>query len=251
MVRRVAVLSDVHGNLPALEAVLADIESGGGADEYVMLGDFAAMGAWPAESIAHLRAVPNLSAVRGNTDRHLAMGDRPELRGATAEARERERTTLDAIFGWAIERLSDADVAYLRGLPFQQPFQLGATPALAVHASPRTDEEPVVPATPDAELAQMLAGVAARIVFLGHTHVQFDRTEPATGIRVINPGSVGAPFDGDPRAAYAIVETEADAEPRIELRRVPYDIDAAVAGLRDRGFPAVEFVEARLRQARP
>src|SRR6185503_16849107 len=150
-----ALLYDIHGNLPALEAVLEDA---GDADEFLLGGDYATAGAWPRETVERLRELDNATWIRGNADR------------------------------WLVDR-HDA------------------------------------PAPLDTEL---LEGVRAKRVVFGHTHVQFQRTD-AGGIELLNPGSVGMPWDGDHRAAYAVIDGD-----RVEPRRVEYDWEAAVVAVRER-----------------
>src|SRR3954447_24586578 len=105
VVTRLAVLSDVHGNWPALVAVLADLAAQGGADQHVMLGDYAAMGAWPGECVARLRGLPNTRHIKGNTDRYLFADLRSPLTDLTPEAREAADRQREAVFGWSRDRV--------------------------------------------------------------------------------------------------------------------------------------------------
>jgi len=206
----IAVLYDVHGNLAALDAVIADARAAG-AEQWVLGGDYALFGAWPAETLARLRELEPAVQVRGNVDRWTgdpagAPGD-AELQGAIADCRA---------------ALGDELAAGLAALPFEAEI----AGARIVHASPVSDVRGFSPEAAG-EDAELLAGVThARLVF-GHTHVQFRRTVGET--ELVNPGSVGVPLDGDPRAAYALV----DPDGGLELRRVGYDTAAAVAQLRE------------------
>jgi putative phosphoesterase len=207
-VRRVlALLYDIHGNLPALEAVLADA---GAVDELLLGGDYATGGAWPRETVARLKELDNATWIRGNADRWLAeRHDAPE--------------PMDGIAARTAEILGDELVAELAGLP--EVAETGGT--LYCHASPRSDMQSFgrEPGPLDAEL---LEGVAAARVVFGHTHVQFTREGP-NGIELLNPGSVGMPWDGDHRAAYAVIDGD-----RVDCRRVEYDWEASVAAVRER-----------------
>jgi putative phosphoesterase len=205
-----ALLYDVHGNLPALEAVLADAAEQG-AERFVLGGDYALFGAWPAETVARLRDL-EADWIRGNGERWVGdpeAGDAPDpVRGAIAACRE---------------ALGDDLAAELAALPFDHVHGN----ARFVHASPVSDMRSFAP-EPAAEDEELLAGVTARHLVFGHTHVPFRRE--SDGIDLVNPGSVGMPFDGDPRAAWALVHD--DGTP--EHRRVAYEHAASAAAVRDR-----------------
>ena len=207
-----AVLYDVHGNLPALEAVLADAERAG-ASRYLLGGDYALFGPWPAETVERLRALEPATWIRGNGERWTARpGEAPD----------------DAVVQGAIEasraELGGATVAELAGLAEQHAD--GAT--LYCHGSPVSDVRSFFPEPADDE-SELLEGVTAERLVFGHTHLQFRRRG---AIDLLNPGSVGMPFDGDPRAGYALVTPAGD----VELRRVAYDHTRSAAAVRDR-FP--------------
>jgi putative phosphoesterase len=201
-----AVLYDIHGNLPALEAVLADA---GDAGEFLLGGDYATAGAWPKETVERLRELEKATWIRGNADRWLA-----ERHDAPAPMEE--------IAARTAELLGDQLVTELVQLP--ERTEVGGT--LFCHASPRSDMQSFG-AEPGPLDRELLEGVdAARVVF-GHTHVQFQRE--SNGIELLNPGSVGMPWDDDHRAAYAVLDSG-----QVELRRVEYDWEGAVAAVRER-----------------
>ena len=207
-----ALLYDVHGNLPALEAVLADAR-GQGVDRFVLGGDYTLFGPWPAETLAALEALEDAAWIRGNGERWTASADQaPDddvVQGAIGACRR-------ALRPQAIKRLA--------GLP--PSVSLDGT--LYCHGSPCSDVRSFLPEPADDE-AELLDGVTERRVVFGHTHLPFARTA-GSGIELVNPGSVGMPFDHDPRAAYALVGDGA----RIEHRRVEYDHMAAAATVRER-----------------
>jgi diadenosine tetraphosphatase ApaH/serine/threonine PP2A family protein phosphatase len=201
-----ALLYDIHGNLPALEAVLADAE---GVDSFLLGGDYATAGAWPRETVERLKELPNATWIRGNADRWLV--DRSDAPDPLAGIAER-----------SAEALGEELVSELFGLP--ESTVIDGT--LYCHASPRSDMETFLPDPGDRD-AELLLGVEARRVVCGHIHVQFARVGPG-GIELVNPGSVGMPWDGDHRAAYAVIDGDG-----VERRRVAYDWQTSVAAVRD------------------
>lgn len=224
-----ALLYDVHGNLPALEAVLEDA-GGEGVARYLLGGDYALFGPWPAETIARLRELADAQWLRGN-------GERWTAQPAEAPANDVVQGAIAACRG----ALGEADVAALAALP--ELIQLGD--ALACHASPVSDVRSFLP-EPAEDEQELLAGVTAPRLIFGHTHLPFIRTT-GDGIELVNPGSVGMPFDGDPRAAYAIVRPDGG----IEHRRVRYDHAASAAAVRERfAGDWTRVVGARFAQAR-
>lgn len=225
-----AILYDIHGNRPALEAVLEDARSLG-ADRWLLGGDYAAFGAWPVECVEILRSLEEEATwIRGNWERWQveedALPDAEVIRGAWVAVRD---------------ALGPELVDELFALPASA--QIGDT--LFVHGSPGSDVESFGP-EPSEDDDQLLAGVtAARLVF-GHTHAQFARRS-AGGIELVNPGSVGLPWDGDPRAAYA---TLSDDGQTLDLHRVEYDVEAAAAAVAALGGTWAEATARRLRTAR-
>jgi predicted phosphodiesterase len=202
-----ALLYDIHGNLPALDAVLADV---GDVDGFVLGGDYAVAGAWPRESVERLKQLENATWIRGNVDRWLVdRADAPDAARPTAER--------------CAEELGEELVSELFGLP--ETTVIDGT--FYCHASPRSDMEPFLP-EPAEQDAELLMGVEARRVVCGHIHISFDRAGPG-GFEILNPGSVGMPWDGDHRAAYAVIEGD-----RVERRRVEYDWQASADAVRER-----------------
>ena len=246
--KRLAVLSDVHGNLPALDAVLSDAEAQEPIDAYWVLGDLAAFCPWPSESIARLRALTNVSFVQGNTDRYLVTGRRPwvpirseaEWSGVVDRLAQR-----DASFRWTVERLSHDDFEFLRDMPLRIEANLpGCGRTIAVHANAIDDETFLDPDATDEEMRPFFAALDAALILYGHTHRPLDRV--IDGWRLVNPGSIGLPFDGDPRPSYALLEHGED-ECRVLHRRVDYDVEETVAGMERLGHPEAERIVKRLR----
>jgi len=248
---RLAVISDIHGNLPALEAVLADVEVQGAPDVTWVLGDLAAFCPWPAETLARLRALPNAAFLQGNTDRYLITGRRPAALVRSPDDWARMPATLagrDANFRWAVERLSYADYEFLRDLPPRLEMDVpGYGRVVAVHATPNDDETNILPDTPDEEVHPHLSGLDARLLLYGHTHRPVDRT--VGSIRLVNAGSVGLPLDGDPRPAYALLDFERD-RCAVTIRRVTYDWEVVSAELERMEHPGQAWVGRILREAK-
>ena len=221
------LLYDVHGNLPALEAVLADANDAG-ADRFVLGGDYALFGAWPSETVERLREL-DATWIRGNVERWAARPDDEEIPEQVRNAVRRGR-----------ELLGDELTAKLAELP----EQLRLDGVRYCHASPVSDMRGFSP-TLDESDAELLSGAGERRVVFGHTHVQFSRIS-ADGIELVNPGSVGIPLDGDHRAAYATVGEDG----AVQLRRVAYDHQASADALRERLGEAGEIPARRIEQAR-
>jgi predicted phosphodiesterase len=253
---KVAVYSDVHANLPALEAVLAQLDALH-PDLVLCLGDLVGYHADPSACIAAVRQAGHV-AVMGNHDRDTA-GSRPQGQGTTSLARLTQE--------WTRSRLSADESAWLDGLPNRWIDPCGL---VAVHGCYLNDVH-VTGYVTGTMLPDNLAAVARnaaergwpKVALCGHTHLPLcgwlyrgDTYEivpkgrtlrwPASSTAVLlNPGSVGQPRDGDPRAAFALIDLEARA---FEVRRVVYDVERAVAVLREAGLPAV--LGERLRQGR-
>jgi len=206
------ILYDVHGNLAALEAVLAEAE---GVDEWLLGGDYCAFGPWPVETLARLRELPNATWLRGNGERWLV--DPPMDLPA-----EPSKLVFAAVAS-SIAQLSASDVDALVGLPaFAEREE-----AFYCHGSPLSDVDSFAPQAGDDDL-RLLAGVKGQQVIFGHSHVQFRRDGPAE-TDLVNPGSVGMPLDGDTRAAWAIRREDGE----LEFRRTAYDLSSAVAKMRE------------------
>ena len=213
---RVAALNDIHGNLPALDAVLADVEAAR-VDAIVCGGDVVG-GPFSHEVFDRLTSLANVLFVRGN-------GDREVLEGTDAYgvdwAAERERLgaeRLAVVASWPLTVELDVDT-------------LGR--ALFCHAIPSADDPIFTRITPDDDVVELVGAVEAELLVCGHTHVQFDR-RLASGLRVVNAGSVGMPYEGLRGAFWALLG------PSVELRRTEYDVEAAATAIRKVGKPTDE-----------
>jgi predicted phosphodiesterase len=217
---RVAALYDVHGNLPALEAVLADPRCAA-ADVIVSGGDLVA-GPLPAECLDRLEGEGERARfLSGNADRET-----------TAPSGEEEWH--EKIGRWSASRLTDAQVERVRRWPLTVDLEVPALGrVLFCHATPDSDLPILTRATPDEDVARELGVVNAAVVVTGHTHVQYDRR--VGDLRMLNAGSVGMPYEGSPDARWAILD-----EDGVELVSTPYDARGALDLLAATGFPAFD-----------
>jgi len=230
-----ALLYDVHGNLPALEAVLRDAEAAG-ADEFLIGGDMTAFGGWPEEVLDRLRELEPARWLRGNHERWAVEGDAvPDA----PLARAGESATHQALDPETIQEL------------YRLPLFLPIPGGEAWHGSPHSDVDGFGP-EPGPHDPDLLRDRTPGLLVVGHTHLPVDRTiarRDGGTTRVVNPGSVGMPFDGDPRAAYALLHDDG----RIEHRRVAYDAAAAAARQAERWGDAkwATVVADTIRTGRP
>jgi putative phosphoesterase len=212
---RVAAISDIHGNLPALEAVLAEIEDEN-VDAIVVAGDTIS-GPWAAEAFDRVVAADAL-VVRGNADRLVL--ERDDQYGQLAV--------------WSADRLGKARLAVAAEWPLTVELSMDDLGRVLVcHSTPASDDPIYTRITPDEDVLAMLGQVRAEVVVCGHTHMQYDRTLEG-GLRVVNPGSVGLPYEGERGAYWALLEDG------VEFRRTEYDVEAAVAAIRAMGVPVDE-----------
>lgn len=227
MMPRIAALYDIHGNLPALEVVLAEINQAG-VDSLVVGGDVAA-GPLPRETIEALMALgPRARFVRGNADREIVEAfdhgltrveaeDDPPARAAAFAAARIDRVHRDFLAGFA--ETIELEIA-------------GLGPTLFCHGSPRSDTETITAVTPPQRLREVLGEADQKVVVCGHTHAQFDRD--LDGQRIVNAGSVGVPYEGRAGAYWALLG------PDVELRRSEYRLEPALRKLRRGGFPDLD-----------
>jgi putative phosphoesterase len=222
---RVAALYDVHGNLPALEAVLADPRCAA-ADVIVSGGDLVA-GPLPAECLDRLEAEgPRVRFLSGNCDREAVSpaSDDPGFRASSV---------------WCVERLGEGRLGRIARWPATVELDVpGLGQVLYCHATPSSDTRIVTRLTPDEDLAAELRLVTADMVVCGHTHVQFERSVGA--VRVVNAGSVGMPYEGSPDARWALL-----GDGGVELVATRYDAGTAYERLERAAFPAFDDWFAR------
>jgi predicted phosphodiesterase len=245
---RLAVLSDIHGNLLALEAVLKDLEQLGGADKIWILGDLVAFGPRPVECLDKITALKDTKVISGNTDRYLVTGQRPHIDPPKDESEwqaiQKMLNERDANFNWTVSKLSFANYESLAKLGHNLEYEIsGYGWAVGYHGAPGNDEGFITPEMPDHDVLDQLLDREGRLAFGGHLHVAMDRTIGRW--RVVNVGSVGMPNDHI-RATYAMVSFDENML-KIDLRRVDYDVEAVIRDLQQSGNPSWEWVATQIK----
>ncbi len=233
---RIGLISDIHGNLLALEAVLAELDREE-LDGLVCLGDVA-VGPQPAETLARVHAL-GCPVVKGNWDEWFCEGIPP--------ADDETGRKLAEVGEWWAGQLSDADIALMRGFSPTVELDLGGgETALCFHGSPSSNMEWIYSVTPDETLSQILGDTREQVLLCGHTHVQMLRRHEQSVI--VNPGSVGLPFSDwaphtiriAPWAEYGILGY-GEGRLRVDLRRTTYDIDALLRLSLESGMPHAQW----------
>jgi predicted phosphodiesterase len=240
----IAMISDIHGNRVALEAVVADAMREG-VDRWWVLGDLAAIGPEPAATLELLAALPGVAVTMGNTDRYVLTGDRPPPHAPDVAADPTLRPRFEAVeqsFSWTRDQLEEtAWIEWLQQLPLEVHERLpDGVRLLGVHVLPGVGDGPgITPHRPEDELAAAFAGADADVVIAGHTHQPTDRRIGA--VRAVNLGSVSNPVTDDLRASYVIVRADRQGH-TLEHRRVAYDHDAFVARVERSGHPESDYL---------
>ncbi|MCU0496257.1 MAG: metallophosphoesterase family protein [Anaerolineae bacterium] len=253
---KLAVLSDIHGNLIALEAVLADLAQESGIDQTWCLGDLAVFGPRPAECIQRIKALnvenegKTFRVIGGNTDRYLVTGERyplPALKEAEGLAqRVHDLTIRDTIHNWNLGRLSWEEYEFLAKIRGHELYQMvnGYGVVIGYHAVPGDDEPMLRPDTPDEQARDYLLDREGCLAIGGHTHVQMDRQLGPW--RAINVGSVGLSWQYPGMAQYAVIVIQ-EGQVTIDLRNIPYDVEACIADLYAVDHPAPTWFIEKIR----
>ena len=234
-VTMLGIISDIHGNIVALEAVLADAKEQG-VEDFICLGDVANVGPRPRETLGLLKSL-NSPVVLGNTDAWLL---KPRTIDEVIKITKDTATILD-IESWAASKLDDEDKVFINSWPMYINFEYKNVSILAFHASPENYNTMLLPTTDDEEVDKHLAGFKAEVFIHGHTHTQYIRKYHDS--RILNPGSVGLPYikTGDKSymptfAEYAILKVE-NGQANISFRRVVYRLQDIVEMLKDSDMP--------------
>ncbi|MBW2264473.1 MAG: metallophosphoesterase family protein [Deltaproteobacteria bacterium] len=237
---RIGFFSDIHGNVLALEAVLADMKEEG-VEAYVCAGDLAAFGPRPREVIQRLNDMEGLMIVRGNTERWLDLVRSKPLGPYDEKVLEKVRPAL----AWTIEKLSDDSITIMADLPLAGMMEGDGVALQVEHASPGSDWVGIQPEVEDERLGEMFDGFEGEAFVCGHTHKPLMRK--VGEILVVNDGSVGFPYDGVPRPSWVLVEVSGGV--KAEIRRVDYDRDAVRKDIADVGMVWGDVMSMRLETA--
>jgi predicted phosphodiesterase len=235
---RYALISDIHANLPALDAVLADIRALGLGDATYHLGDLVGYAPWPNEVVARIKHA-GVAGVAGNYDSAVAM-DYKHCGCRYEDPRQEDLSHLS--YAWTREHISSASKAWLGTLPFRIDLRplgghLAGPTVTLIHGNQTLNTVYVTEDRSDEFLARMGSAIGSRsgdVVAFGHTHKPWRRI--VEGVHFVNTGSVGRPKDGDWRACYVVVGVTSDAI-AVDFRRVEYDVDRAVKAILDSTLP--------------
>jgi predicted phosphodiesterase len=248
---KLAVLADIHGNLPALKAVLDDLRRRDVPDTIWVLGDLVAFLPWAHEVIEYLTTQPYLNCLQGNTDRYLATGQRHSIKVRSQREWEQYSQMLslrDKSFRWMTEQLTFQDYNFLRDLPkqlVQDNPKFGRI--LAVHGVPGDDETGITPETPADTVNSWLRDMDGRLLLTGHTHIPMDRS--VGSLRIINPGSVGMVIGNQFIGSYAILNIS-NGECQVEMRSVHYDGREVISKLKASKYPGANGLLQRMETAK-
>lgn len=237
-----ALVSDIHANLPALEAVVADIDRRGIPATY-HLGDLTGYAPWPNEVVALLRE-RGIAGIAGNYDSTVA-ADYKHCGCRADSAAEEELSHIS--YEWTRQHVSETTRAYLAALPFRIDIRpsgghVGGASLVLLHGNHALNTVYVTQDRPDEFLRKLATGVGSRagdMICFGHTHIPWQRL--VDGVHFVNTGSVGRPKDGDPRACYVIVSAD-EARLRAEVVRVSYDVELVAREIVKQGLPS-EFAD--------
>jgi putative phosphoesterase len=242
---RIAIVSDIHGNIAALDAALMDIETHQ-PDRLFIAGDLVMNGPRPSEVVQRVMALEKAGAyvVQGNTDIAVADGDYAAAFPWLDEVPASQRQVAE----WAHDQLSGEELDYLRRLPAERRLWAGDVLVLLTHAPPGSQTAGLPADLDGPTLIQRVTRSDARVIVCGHTHVA-DVRELGRKL-IVNPGSCGYAFDDDPGAAWAMLTLDAEAGPSAELHRVAYDADSVAMEVSDRLLPGDVYRAATIRKGR-
>ena len=228
---KIAVFSDIHGNLPAFEAALRHALSHGVREPILTLGDATGYGPYPDAVVRQIMG-PSFINIIGDYDQKVLSKKHRKEKWARVKPADKQR-----MFAWTYRALSKQSRKFLKNLPETRQVELSGVKILMTHGSPASVKEHLAPGTPQSRLEELTELADADIILCGNSHQAFDRE--AGGVRFVNPGSIGRPDDGDPRASYAIIEIKNEGEIAVHFHKVPYDIMKAVKAVRGAGLPEV------------
>jgi len=224
---KITLLSDIHGNLPALEAVMRHARGQGAAQTILNLGDSTGYGPFPDEVVRWSQGI-NFVNILGNYDKKVLSKEHRENQWKKVKTADKQ-----ALFAWTYQALSKQSRKFLSSLPQERSIEIDSLQLLMTHGSPASHTEHLRSNTPQERLAELADSVSANAILCGHSHEAF--TRESNRVLFINPGSVGRPDDGDPRASYAILDIN-DNSIHTQHFKVPYNITATVHAMRQTGL---------------
>lgn len=228
---KIAVISDIHGNLEALRAVMEDIKKRE-CEKIFVLGDYAMAGPEPEAAISYFMTKtsnPNYAMIQGNTDLMIVNYSEDIYNSLKEKA-----PIMAAALKNDVSKITSASKEFLQNLPAQLEIEEEGVKFLLVHGSPRRNNEDILPNTPPEEVEKMLQNVEANVVLCGHTHIPCG-FQTATKQTVVNVGSIGRPFTPEPKSCYLVIRVQ-DGKCVFEHHFVSYDIDSAAEKLMRRDF---------------
>ena len=228
---RAIIFGDIHGNLPALEAVFADINERGLTENLYCLGDLVGYGTFPNEVISAIRS-RNIPTIMGNYDQ--GVGNNSDDCGCAYKTDLAKKLGEQSI-AWSNAEVTDENKAYLRDLHAHISLKLGDFDVLLVHGSPRKINEYLYQDRSDDSLERIMDGIDADVMVCGHTHLPYHRMLPS-GRQVINAGSVGKPKDDNPDACYVVLSAE-NKQLSVDFIRVAYDVEKSAQAIEATAMP--------------
>ena len=243
---KIAIISDIHGNIDALNSVITDIEKEG-CSKIFCLGDLVMAGPEPISTlnmIHEFMSNKNFHIIQGNTDKMLSV-----FSFDTYNEIMKVAPVMASAYLADSKLLKAEDKSFLASLPAQQQINIGEIKILLVHGSPRKNNENIYPDMSIKEVEEMISGTDANVIFCGHTHMPCGY-QTNTEQTVVNVGSVGRPFSEEPKATYAIMEIDEDNNTfTIKHQFVEYDVEKASKTLQERGFEGAEKLAQMLIKA--
>ena len=224
---RIALIADIHANLPALEAVLQHAASQG-VEGIWNLGDLLGYGPFPEQTILRLQEIGALSII-GNYDLKVL-----KVKRKIKKWRKRKHPLKALAFEWAYDQLSQNSLSHLHSLPKQRTLTEQGQRILMTHGSPASNSEHLSPSTSEERMLELASMADADLILTAHSHIPYARD--VAQIRFINPGSVGRPDDGDPRSSYAILQISQQSV-GYEHHRLAYDVEQTIHGIRQANLP--------------
>ncbi|HUN54621.1 MAG TPA: metallophosphoesterase family protein [Smithella sp.] len=239
----ISFISDIHGNLPALEAAVADAKKKG-ASRIICAGDITGYGPFP-DNVCHFLQKRHIPAVMGNYDEKVVKTAKQGT-SSTADMKKKKRE----ILLWTVRNINNQNRKYLSNLPHYLDLKFpGGKTILVVHGSPVSMEDAIYPSITKRGLEKKLGEKRPDVLICGHTHIPFVRR--IGGILVVNCGSAGHPVDGDPRPSYALIRVAPGSIPGGRIVRFDYDWDRTITMLKKTSLPnelQKDFLEGNKRR---